>query len=362
LMTLAAPPAGVTWRSYYYAGATRIAMRAQQAGAPDVVYYFHADHLGSASLTTDASGAKYGELRYKPYGETRYVWGVTPTDRRFTGQRSEEASLGSLYDYGARFMSPVLGRFLSADTMVPSPGNPQSLNRYSYVLGNPLKFVDPTGHGEDCGPTGRDKCQSDPPPPDEPTVWDWVNRLAPDGFTFSGSFNLNFAKPIFSGEVDIVVDWRKAEVVVFASPAESVNPSINDATGFPNDNPASRWGKNAFKPVLPYEMPFASPSISASATPGLVWSDDHFARGVVNEFSGLFHNLGAGAGIGVGAGWNVYVSADSKTGAPAMTEGNVGGFQVPVGFSLQPGVEFHNYVSYSRPVTVFGVPLVVKLR
>jgi RHS repeat-associated protein len=109
------------------------------------VYYLHADHLGSASLTTDASGAKYGELRYKPYGETRYVWGSTPTDRRFTGQR-EEASLGSLYDFQARMYSPSLGRFLSADTIVPSPGNPQSLNRYSYALNNALKFTDPTGH------------------------------------------------------------------------------------------------------------------------------------------------------------------------------------------------------------------------
>ena len=90
-----------------------------------------------------------GELRYKPYGETRCTWGTTPTDRRFTGQR-EEASLGSLYDFGARAYSPVLGRFLSADTLVPSPGNPQSLNRYSYVLGNPLRYVDPTGHMQAC--------------------------------------------------------------------------------------------------------------------------------------------------------------------------------------------------------------------
>jgi len=30
--------------------------------------------------------------------------------------------------------------------MVPRPGNPQSLNRYSYVLNSPLKFVDPSGH------------------------------------------------------------------------------------------------------------------------------------------------------------------------------------------------------------------------
>ena len=104
--------------------------------------------VGSASLTTNASGNPTSQLRYLPYGAPRtgYPTGSVPTDLRFTGQRSEEASLGSLYDYGARFYSPVLGRFLSADTLVPSPGNPQSLNRYSYVLGNPLKYTDPSGH------------------------------------------------------------------------------------------------------------------------------------------------------------------------------------------------------------------------
>jgi hypothetical protein len=30
--------------------------------------------------------------------------------------------------------------------MVPSPGNPQSLNRYAYAGNNPLKYVDPAGH------------------------------------------------------------------------------------------------------------------------------------------------------------------------------------------------------------------------
>jgi len=107
----------------------------------------HTDHLGSASLTTDASGKRVGELRYKPYGETRYIWGVTRTDRRYTGQRWE-AGLG-LYDYGARYYDPLLGRFVSADTVVPEPGNPQSLNRFSYVLGNPLRYIDPSGHFEE---------------------------------------------------------------------------------------------------------------------------------------------------------------------------------------------------------------------
>jgi len=145
------------------------------------------------------------EMCYYPYGEARY--GTAPTDFRFTGQR-HEAGLG-LYDYGARYYDPALGRFIQADTIVPGaasgagggaatlgydsntrltpltvnlgefaaqvndenrevlqfgaffqwssktrqqhnvpmgPANPQALNRYSYALNNPLRYVDPTGH------------------------------------------------------------------------------------------------------------------------------------------------------------------------------------------------------------------------
>ena len=40
----------------------------------------------------------------------------------------------------------VLGRFAQADAIDPNPGGPQSLNRYSYVRNNPLRYVDPSGH------------------------------------------------------------------------------------------------------------------------------------------------------------------------------------------------------------------------
>lgn len=42
----------------------------------------------------------------------------------------------------------MIGRFIQADTIVPEPGNPQALNRYSYVLGNLILYSDPTGHRE----------------------------------------------------------------------------------------------------------------------------------------------------------------------------------------------------------------------
>ena len=125
-------------RKYYYAGGQRIAVR-----VGGVVYYLHSDHLGSATLTTDLNGNRVGELRYTPYGVTRYEWGSTPTNRRYTGQRWEGFGL---YDYGARLYSPGLGRFVSPDVLVPNPAAPQSLNRYAYVQNSPLLYVDPDGH------------------------------------------------------------------------------------------------------------------------------------------------------------------------------------------------------------------------
>ncbi|MCR4408647.1 MAG: RHS repeat-associated core domain-containing protein, partial [Anaerolineae bacterium] len=112
-----------------------------------VVYYIHTDHLGSTSLLSDGSGNEIpgSRVSYFPYGETRIgVLPALPTDFAFTGQRNEGTI--ALYDYHARFYDPVLGRFVSADTIVPNPGNPQDLNRYTYAANNPLKYVDPSGH------------------------------------------------------------------------------------------------------------------------------------------------------------------------------------------------------------------------
>jgi RHS repeat-associated protein len=72
------------------------------------------------------------------------------------------AGLG-IYHYGARFYSPKVGRFLSPDTIIPGAGNPQAWNRYSYVLGNPLKYTDPTGHSAAC--EDGDDCEHDYPAP-----------------------------------------------------------------------------------------------------------------------------------------------------------------------------------------------------
>jgi RHS repeat-associated protein len=62
---------------------------------------------------------------------------------KYTGQELDAAS--GLYYYRARWYDPALGRFIQADSIVPAPGNPQSLNRYAYVYNNPLRYTDPSG-------------------------------------------------------------------------------------------------------------------------------------------------------------------------------------------------------------------------
>jgi RHS repeat-associated protein len=126
---------------YYYANGQRVAM-----WQGDVVYYIHADHLGSTSVLSDESGQPAGErVAYLPYGGVRLGDASTlPTDYGFTGQRLE-AGLGLMH-YGARFYSPRLGRFVSADTIIPNPLNPQDFNRYTYGRNNPLAYIDADGH------------------------------------------------------------------------------------------------------------------------------------------------------------------------------------------------------------------------
>ena len=46
----------------------------------------------------------------------------------------------------ARYYDPELGRFIQPDTVIPDLSNPQSYNRYSYCVNNPLRYTDPTGH------------------------------------------------------------------------------------------------------------------------------------------------------------------------------------------------------------------------
>ena len=127
-------------KKYYAIAGMTVAM---QDGSG--LQYLLTDHLGSIVAVTDASGTLTSQQRYLPFGEVRSdVGSIAETDLAYTGQRAVD-SLG-LLDYHARFYDAALGRFISPDSIVSDPANPQALNRYSYTLNNPIRYNDPTGH------------------------------------------------------------------------------------------------------------------------------------------------------------------------------------------------------------------------
>jgi filamentous hemagglutinin len=160
--------------SYYFAGAQLVAMRemTNTGSVTNTLYFLHTDHLGSNSITTNASGAVLARQSFMPFGSVRSGGtGVMPTDIGYTGQRLDAGTGGLMY-YGARYYLPGLARFASADTLVPEPLDPQSWNRYSYTRNNPINRVDPSGHcdgqpGEYCEEMYPDPAEGEPSSDDD---------------------------------------------------------------------------------------------------------------------------------------------------------------------------------------------------
>ena len=117
--------------------------------------YLLKDHLGSIDVIMAADGTVQERLGFDAWGQRRLaatgavLGSVLPsftsrTTRGYTGHEMVD-SMGIIHMNG-RIYDPKLGRFLQADPILQFPGDTQSYNRYSYVLNNPLKYNDPSGH------------------------------------------------------------------------------------------------------------------------------------------------------------------------------------------------------------------------
>ena len=157
-----------------YLGETRIVTKLNSGDAPTYneeyykQYYYHSDHLGSASLITDYKGDEYQRIEYTPYGET---WvektintGLEYLPYRFTAKELDEET--GLYYYGARYLNPRTSQWISTDPAlgeyIPGAGkattsdagslpgmggifNTVNLQLYHYAGNNPVKYTDPNG-------------------------------------------------------------------------------------------------------------------------------------------------------------------------------------------------------------------------
>lgn len=138
---------GTLLAEYIFFNGKRVARRDANG---DVRYYF-SDHLGSHDVVTGPSGAIVRDTDFYPYGGEAYSSGTDSNHYKFTGKERDSES--GLDEFGARYYASSLGRFMIPDWSTrPAPvpyayiGNPQTLNLYSYVQNNPLRFIDPDGH------------------------------------------------------------------------------------------------------------------------------------------------------------------------------------------------------------------------
>jgi RHS repeat-associated protein len=121
---------------------------AEHGGYPvSGAYFFHSDHQGSINFVTNAAGQLITEINYLPYGEIDRAHSYGPDILRYKYTHQEEDRESGEYNFNARMYNSDLGRFTSADSIIPEEGkHSQSFNRYMYTMGNPVKYTDPTGH------------------------------------------------------------------------------------------------------------------------------------------------------------------------------------------------------------------------
>ena len=107
------------------------------------VYFYHSDHLGSASWITNGNGTPIQHLQYMPYGEPFVNERTSSYEERFTFTGKERDSETGFSYFGARYYdSDILTSWLSVDPMADKYPN---ISPYAYCAWNPIRLVDPDG-------------------------------------------------------------------------------------------------------------------------------------------------------------------------------------------------------------------------
>jgi RHS repeat-associated protein len=141
---------GWSWtKDYVWRDDLLLASRQPEQGGTVSTYHYHLDHLGTPRRITDGNDKIAGFHDYYAFGPEVFGGLNEPsfTRLKYTGhERDDEPEPYSLDYMHARYYNNSLGRFLSVD---PKPGwqaaAPQSWNRYSYALNDPLKYLDLDG-------------------------------------------------------------------------------------------------------------------------------------------------------------------------------------------------------------------------
>lgn len=107
----------------------------------DLLYFYHTDHLGSATYITDIRGNISQFVSYMPFGET-FAEQHTKWDSPYKFNAKEKDAETGLYYYGARYYDPKTSNWISPD---PFAEKYSGISPYAFCANNPLLYVDPDG-------------------------------------------------------------------------------------------------------------------------------------------------------------------------------------------------------------------------
>ena len=145
--------------TYTYGNGLISDSRKEAKGSDTEKRYYHYNHIGSTTAITDADGDLLYRIAYGTYGELTGIYDADgdPVEDKTAVIRSEnlrflyngrygvETGANGLYYMRARYYNPQIKRFINRDIIDGSITDSQSLNKYSYVQGNPISLVDPFG-------------------------------------------------------------------------------------------------------------------------------------------------------------------------------------------------------------------------
>jgi len=141
-------PTGSWTRGEVYSGGRHLAT--YSGGTGGSTYFIHADWLGTERARTTAASTPYETCTSLPFGDWLTCSGGDPSPTHFTGKEHDYET--NLENFGARFDSSSLGRFMTVDPSMESEilEVPQTWNRYAYVYNRPTFATDPDGSCPPC--------------------------------------------------------------------------------------------------------------------------------------------------------------------------------------------------------------------
>ncbi|WCT56588.1 pre-toxin TG domain-containing protein [Paenibacillus kyungheensis] len=110
---------------------------------------YHYDRRGSTIALTDAKGQLTDTCSYGTYGESLGHEGTIEQPFQYNGRDGVMTDPNGLYQMRARYYNPEIKRFVNRDVLSGSIDDGLTINRYAYVNGNPISYIDPFGLSAD---------------------------------------------------------------------------------------------------------------------------------------------------------------------------------------------------------------------